>query len=248
MNLAIIQARMGSTRLPNKVLMELEGKAVLGHIVERVGQSRFVDDIIVATTIDRRDLKIVEYCASRSIRVFVGSENDVLDRYYQAARALGAGNIIRITSDCPMIDPEIIDMIGQRHEQEKVDYSSNTLEETYPDGLDAEIFSFAALENAWKNATLKSDREHVTPFIKKSPNLFKLCSVKNTEDLSRLRWTIDQPEDYEFLKTIFAAVYTKNPRFRMKDAMEAIRNNPRLEEINSGIIRNEGYMKSLKND
>src|SRR5688572_19407522 len=170
MNLAIIQARLGSTRLPNKVLLTLAGKTVLEHVINRVRASKFINEVIVATTISSNDLEIISFCAKNKIRVFVGSEHDVLDRYYQAARLLQPDNVVRITSDCPMIDPEIIDEIGKKHLEEKADYSSNTLDETYPDGLDAEIISFKALKTAWEQATLPSDREHVTPFIKKQPD------------------------------------------------------------------------------
>ncbi len=239
---------MGSTRLPNKVMMDLHGKTILEHVVTRVSQSKFVDDIIIATTIGKQDLSIVSFCASHGFRVFVGSEEDVLDRYYQAARLLRPENIIRITSDCPMIDPEIIDLIGHQHLLVRADYSSNTLDETYPDGLDAEIFTYESLEIAWREALLKSDREHVTPFIKKSPNKFKLLSVKNDENLSHMRWTIDQPEDYKFLGEIYGNIYPKNPKFRTKDVLDEINKHPHLTEINSGIIRNEGYLNSLKKD
>lgn len=239
---------MGSTRLPNKVMMDLGGKTILEQVVTRVSQSKFVDDIIVATTIGKQDLSIVSFCASQGFRVFVGSEDDVLDRYYQAARLLKPENVIRITSDCPMIDPEIVDLIGHQHVLAKVDYSSNTLEETYPDGLDAEIFTFASLGLAWREAVLKSDREHVTPFIKKNPNKFKLLSVKNDTNISHMRWTIDQIEDYNFLSEIFSNLYPKNPNFRTKDVLEEISRHPHLAKINSGIVRNEGYLNSLKKD
>lgn len=248
MNLAVIQARMGSTRLPSKVLKNLSGKTVLEHVISRVKQSKFIHEIIVATTIDDRDLEIVEFCAARKIRVFVGSEQDVLDRYYQAARLLNPVNVVRITSDCPMIDPEIIDVIGQRHLAEKADYTSNTIDETYPDGLDAEIFTFSSLEKTWKEAHLLSEREHVTPYIKNHPNIFKLISVKYETDLSFMRWTIDQPEDFTFLAEMFKRLYVKNPNFRTANILNEISKNPELLKINNGIIRNEGYLKSLMKD
>lgn len=248
MNLAVIQARMGSTRLPSKVLMNLAGRTVLDHVVTRVGQSTSVDEIIVATTVSKADLEIVQLCATKKIRVFVGSEQDVLDRFYQAARLLNPVNVIRITSDCPMIDPEIIDLVSHRHAETQADYTSNTLEETFPDGLDVEIFKFNALEKAWKEAQLLSEREHVTPYIKKHQEIFKLVSVKHNDDLSFMRWTIDQSEDFIFLDEIFRRVYTQNPAFRMADVLREISNHPELLKINGGIIRNEGYLKSLKKD
>lgn len=248
MNLAIIQARMGSTRLPSKVLMPLSGKTVLEHVVTRVRESKFINEVVVATTVDKQDLEIISFCSSNGIRVFVGSETDVLDRYYQAARLFKPANVVRITSDCPMIDPEIIDQIGARHVSEKADYTSNTLEETYPDGLDAEIFSFQALEIAWQQATLYSEREHVTPYIKKYSEKFKLISVKSEVDLSSMRWTIDQQEDFQFLSELFRRLYPSNPTFRTKDVLEVITKDPDIIKINNSIVRNEGYLKSLMKD
>ena len=248
MNLAVIQARIGSTRLPSKVLMNLSGKTVLEHVITRASQSGFIDEIIVATTINKQDLEIVKFCASNRIRVFIGSEQDVLDRYYQAAKLFRPVNVVRITSDCPMIDPEIIDLIGERHLLEKADYTSNTIEETYPDGLDAEIITFPTLEKAWAEARLLSDREHVTPYIKRNPELFKLVNIKYKTDLSFMRWTIDQSEDFIFLDEIFKRLYIKNHAFRTADILNEIENNPELLKINSGIIRNEGYLRSLKKD
>lgn len=248
MNLAVIQARMGSTRLPSKVLMDLSAKPVLEHVIERVAQSKFIDKIVVATTISLHDLAIVKFCAERNTHVFIGSEHDVLDRYYQAAKLFQPVNVVRITSDCPMIDPEIIDLIADRHVKEKADYTSNTIDETYPDGLDAEIFTFRSLERAWTNASLASEREHVTPYIKKNPALFNRISVKNDTDLSFMRWTIDQQEDFNFLSEIFKRVYLKKPEFRTADVLAEIARAPELLNINSGIIRNEGYLKSLMKD
>lgn len=248
MNIAIIQARMGSTRLAGKIFKHLGGKTVLEHVVSRVSESKCIDEIIVATTINKIDLEIVGFCSQRGIRLFVGSENDVLDRYYQAARLLSPTNVIRITSDCPMIDPEITDTIIQRHLDGKFDYTSNTLEETFPDGLDTEVFTFEALTTAWREAKLPSEREHVTAFIKKHPERFKLNSVKNDIDLSFMRWTIDQEEDFEFLTKIFERIYFKKPAFRTRDVLEEIEKEPDLLKINTGIIRNEGYLKSLLKD
>lgn len=248
MNLAIIQARLGSTRLPNKVLLKLGDKTIIEHVVERVKNSKLIDDVLVATTISKNDLEIVSFCAQRGIRIFIGSEEDVLDRYYQAAKLIAPTNVIRITSDCPMIDPEIIDKIIQTHVDKSADYTSNTLEETFPDGLDAEVFSLAALKTAWQDSTLRSDREHVTPFIKNNPTRFKLVSVTNDRNLSHLRWTIDQIEDYEFLQEIFSKLYSRNPFFKTLDILSEIEKNPKLAQINGGIIRNEGYLKSLDRD
>ncbi len=245
--IAIIQARLGSTRLPGKVLLDLEGRTVLEQVIERVKSSRFINEVIVATTINKEDLEIVKLCASLGISLYCGSVDDVLDRYYQAARLFKADHIVRITSDCPMIDPKIIDDVITLHLRENADYTSNTLKETYPDGQDTEIFTFNALKEAWKNANLASEREHVTPYIRKNP-AFKLLNLESKINLSKKRWTLDNPEDYEFIKIIYENLYYKKPLFNMDDILDFIAENPEIEKINQSIIRNKGYLKSLKED
>jgi len=245
--IAIIQARLGSTRLPGKVLLNLEGRTVLEHVIGRVRSSKLVNDVIVATTINKEDLEIVKLCASLGISVYCGSVDDVLDRYYQTARLFKTDHIVRITSDCPMIDPKIIDEVVKLHLSEKADYTSNTLKETFPDGQDTEIFTFNALKEAWNNANLASEREHVTPYIRKNPS-FKHVNLEYNEDLSQKRWTLDNPEDYEFIKIIYENLYTKNPFFGMKEILKFTNENPEIEKINNSINRNEGYLKSLKEE
>lgn len=246
--LAIIQARMGSTRLPNKVSMTLGDKTVLENVVDRVKKSRYIDEVAVATTIHLRDLVIVKLCASHGIRVFCGSEDDVLDRFYQAAKLLNPVHIVRITADCPVIDSMVIDGVIERHLSENADYSSNTLNETFPDGEDVEIFTFAALKQAWKEAQLASEREHVTPYIRKHTELFKHLSFDYTENLSKKRWTLDDEKDYEFLKILYDELYKNNPFFGMSEILELLKKNPDYEKINSETARNAGYIKSLKED
>jgi len=245
--IAIIQARLGSTRLPGKVLLDLEGRTVLEHVIRRVKSSKLVNNVIVGTTINKDDLEIVKLCADLGINVYCGSEDDVLDRYYQTARLFKADHIVRITSDCPLIDPMVIDEVITLHMREKADYTSNTLKETYPDGEDIEVFTFAALKEAWKRAKLSSEREHVTPFMRKNP-AFKLSNLEYNNDLSHKRWTLDNPEDYDFIKLIYQNIYTKNPDFGMEEILEFIDKNPDIEKINRNINRNEGYLKSLKED
>ncbi|MDD2889009.1 MAG: glycosyltransferase family protein [bacterium] len=244
---AIIQARVGSTRLPGKVFLELEGKKVLEHIIERVKSSKFIEDIVVATTVSKKDLEIVKFCSSIGISVYCGSEEDVLDRYYQTARLFKMKHIVRITSDCPLMDPKVIDKVLNLHLRKKSDYTSNTLEETYPDGQDVEIFTFEALKIAWMNAKLPSEREHVTPYIRKNSK-FKKSNLKCNKDYSNKRWTLDNPEDYEFIKKVYENLYNKRKLFGMKEVLEYIKTNPKIEKINHYIGRNEGYLKSLKND
>ncbi|MBE0525249.1 MAG: glycosyltransferase family protein [Methanosarcinales archaeon] len=246
--MAIVQARMGSTRLPGKVLLNLEGKTVLEHVVRRIEASEHVDDVVVATTISKADLRIVELCAHLGISIYCGSESDVLDRYYQAAKLFKANNILRITSDCPVIDARIIDEVISLHLKTNADYTSNTLRETYPDGQDIEVFTFASLKTAWNNAKLASEREHVTPYIRNNPEFFKYSSLESKEDLSQKRWTLDNAEDLDFLRLVYKYLYNKNQLFGMADILSLIIEKPEIEQINQHIIRNEGYLKSLKED
>jgi spore coat polysaccharide biosynthesis protein SpsF len=222
---AIIQARVKSTRLPNKVLLKLSGKTVLERVIERVKASKMVCNVIVATTVNREDLAIVEKCARLGISVFCGSENDVLDRYYQAARLFEAKQVVRITSDCPLIDPRIIDQVVKLHLNRKADYTSNTIIETYPDGEDVEVFSFTVLERAWKSAKLKSEREHVTAYIKKNPRIFKLVNLESAENLANYRWTLDEARDYKLIKAIYRYFMSNNLSINIKNILEFLQTN-----------------------
>jgi len=246
--IAIIQARVSSTRLPRKVLKEVEGKTILEHVINRVKAAKNLDDIVVAATVKKEDLEIVKLCANLGISVFCGSEDDVLDRYYQAARLFKADHIVRITSDCPLIDFKIIDDVTDLYFKEKVDYVSNTIPETFPDGEDVEVFSFKALKIAWKKAKMSSEREHVTPYIRKNSNIFKITNLKSKFNLTNKRWTLDEPEDFEFIKIIYENLYPKDSLFGMETILNYLRENPEVEKINKNIIRNEGYLKSLKED
>lgn len=246
--IAIVQARVGSSRLPGKVLLPLAGKKVLEHVVQRVRRARRVVKVVVATTIAEEDLKIAGLCAEKKICLYVGSEEDVLDRYYQAARLFRADHIVRITADCPAIDPRIIDRVVSYHLESQSDYTSNTMSETFPDGQDVEVFTVAALSRAWKEAILVSQREHVTPYMKENPKLFKLKNVSHGENLGKMRWTLDQAEDYRFLRKIFNALYKTKKDFGMNDILRFLRNHPEVEKMNSHIDRNVGYKKSLRRD
>jgi len=245
--LAIIQARMGSSRLLNKVLMELKGKTVLERVVERVLQSQYIDDVIVATTIEKQDLAIVKLCADKDIRVFCGSETDVLDRYYQCAKLLSPDHVVRITADCPMIDVDVMDLVISTHLNNASDYSSNTLEPTYPDGLDTEIMKFSVLEEAWQKAKLMSQREHVTQYIIHNDRYSK-SSIENDVDYGNERWTLDTDNDYSFIKCVYNELYDINPNFGFGDIISLLNKKPELRMINNDSKRNEGLSKSLKND
>ncbi|MFH2101709.1 MAG: glycosyltransferase family protein [Candidatus Micrarchaeota archaeon] len=241
---AIVQSRMGSTRLPGKSLVEIAGKPMLQHVVERAKKSKHINEVIVATTDQPDDDAIEEMGGKLGVEVFRGSENDVLDRFYQAAKKASADVIVRITADCPLIDAAVSDMVIEFFMNEKADYASNTQPPTFPDGLDTEVFTFAALEKAWNEAELKSEREHVTPYIWKNPNKFTVKNYVNSEDLSAMRWTVDSPADLAFVKELFSL---GNPD-GMEAILQIIREHPELEKINEGIGRNEGYAKSLKED
>jgi len=246
--IAIIQARTASTRLPGKVLKIIEGKTVLEHVINRVRAAKNIDDMVVATTVKKEDLEIVKLCASLGISVFCGSEDDVLDRYYQTAKLFKAGHIVRITSDCPLIDPQIIEEVIELYFQKKADYASNTMPETFPDGLDTEVFSYKTLKKAWKNAKLSSEREHVTPYIRKYPNIFKIVNLKCEYNLNDKRWTLDEPEDFKFIKIIYKNLYSEDSLFGMIKILDFLKKHPEIGELNKNIIRNEGYLKSLEKD
>ena len=246
--IAIIQARVGSTRLSGKVLKKIEGKTILEHVINRVKAAKSLDDVIVATTVKKEDLEIVKLCANLGISIFCGSEDDVLDRYYQSARLFKADHIVRITSDCPLIDFKIIDDVTNLYFKEKVDYVSNTILETFPDGEDVEVFGFKVLKMVWENAKMSSEREHVTPYIKNNPKIFRIVNFKYETNLADKRWTIDESEDFEFIKIIYKNLYPKDPLFGMDKILYFLKKHPDVERINKNIIRNEGYLKSLRED
>lgn len=235
---------MGSTRLPGKVLAEIAGRPMLWHVVKRVRRATLVDEVVVATSTSASDDPLADWCSQNLIPVSRGSENDVLDRFYQAARAHGATTVVRITADCPLLDPQVIDKVIRRFQQGDVAYAANCLRYTYPDGLDTEVFSFTALEAAWREATKPSEREHVTPYLRSGRSL--IANVENDTDLSslNLRWTVDEPADLEFVRGVYAALAHKD-FFVMSDVLAVTAAHPELNSLNAGIAANEGYYKSL---
>ena len=243
----IIQARCGATRLPGKILLNVLDKSILQHVIERVKRAKTVKEIIVATTTMDDDKKLDAVCKKMEIKIFHGSVDDVLERFYLAAKENSAKNIVRITADCPFIDPEIIDRVVGVYFKTNVDYCSNVIEPTYPDGEDVEVFSFRLLEEAYKNTSLASDREHVTPYMYKTSSVKKV-NKKNDIDLSFMRWTLDEEKDFRFIKTVLEKMYVVNPNFGMNDVINLLKKNPELGNINCGIMRNEGYSKSLRED
>ena len=242
--LAIIQARMGSTRLPGKSLADIEGRPMLWHVIERVKRASLVDRVMVATSTNPMDDAIEAMCRERGILCYRGSEHDVLDRFYVAARAEKAMQVVRITADCPLIDPEVIDRVVRRFQRGDLDYASNTMVRSYPDGLDTEVFSFSALEKAWHEATKTSEREHVTPYLRAEK--FRTANVENDSAslYQHYRWTVDETKDLEFIRTVYRALGEKR-NFGMRDVLELLEKNAGLEKMNSEIVSNRGYYKSL---
>lgn len=246
--LAIIQARCGSSRLPAKVLKDLCGKPALERVIERVKKSKYVDEVIVATTINKEDLAIIQLVSGIGTRVFAGSPLDVLDRYYQAAKLIYPEYVIRITADCPVFDAKILDDAIEKLNPE-TEYMA-ALSETLADGLDLEIIRFESLKSAWTKAQLASEREHVTLYIKNNREQFQIQDYESTlGNLHDERWTIDEPEDYLFIKNIYDYFYGIHQEdFDSVDILNYLNNNPEVREINRGFIRNEGLLISLKND
>lgn len=222
----IIQARMGSTRLPGKVLREIAGKPMLEHLVERVKKSQFAEKTIVATSMQIQDHIIQELCERVEVECFMGSEHDVLGRYYFAAKHHGFKVIVRINGDSPLSDPKLIDelILFYINRSEKIDYASNKLIPSFPLGLEAEIFSFNALERAYQNAVLPFDREHVTPYFYNNPKLFKLDGMQSTIDYHHLKLAVDTYDDYLKIKRIFELLYSKNPNFGSMECIEFAEN------------------------
>jgi len=242
----IIQARMGASRFPNKVLSDLHGKPMLVRQIERIMQSKLIDTVVVATSNSITDNPIKTLCDEHYYACFRGSENNVLERYYKAAFAFEADIVVRVTGDCPLIDPEVTDKVIQYYLDNDFDYVSNTLTPTYPDGLDTQVFSFYVLAKANREATTKLEREHVIPYIKNHPDIFSTANVECEQDLSHMRWTVDYPKDLEFVRKVYKELYKKNKLFKFKDILKLLKEKPELMNINNGIERDEGYYKELR--
>ena len=243
----IIEARTGSSRLRNKVIAEIEGKPMIFYVIDRVKQIKSVEQIILATTQEKNDKILIEIAKQNSIGIFTGDSMDVLNRDYQCALQNNADPIIRITGDCPLIDPDIIGEMLEFYLKNNYDYISNRINPKYPDGLDVEIYSFRTLQMVEQNAKWSSERELVTTYITKNPKIFKIFSYENQEDLSGHRWTVDEQNDLEFVRKIYSIMKPKT-NFSMNEIIEILVKNPELLKINSGIMRNEGHLKLYDND
>lgn len=238
MIVAVIQARMGSTRLPGKVMKTILGKPVILWDIDRVSLSKLIDEIVVAIPFGKQDDVIADTIEEYNNKILIsrGSEGDVLDRYYNAAVQTNADVVVRITSDCPLIDPVVVDHVIEQFLNNDCDYCSNSLQRTYPRGLDTEVFSFESLERAWKEAHALYEREHVTPYIRGNSDKFILLNVENNVDLSHLRWTLDYPEDFEFITEIYKRLYPKKKIFYMEDILDVLNREPWLLEINKKYV------------
>ncbi|OYU31454.1 MAG: glutamate-1-semialdehyde aminotransferase [Comamonadaceae bacterium PBBC2] len=235
---AIVQARMGSTRLPNKVMKLVEGVPMIELLLARLAKSKEIDQIVLATSTDERNTPLVEHVKSLGYTCIRGNEADVLDRYLVAARQVQADVVVRITGDCPLIDAGLVDQTIQRFKCSDVDYLSNTSPATYPDGLDTEVFSLQALEQAGRESQDAFDHEHVTPYLRR-PGLFKTAALTHDQDLSGLRWTVDEPADYEVVSKVFDH-FAPNIHFSWTDVLDLQSQNPDIFAANHNIIRNEG--------
>ena len=260
--LIILQARLSSSRLPGKVLKKILGKPMLEHQLQRLSCISTPYKLIVATSENDDDDAIEALCTSLNVDCYRGSLDDVLARYYHAAMSVNQDNnikhIVRLTGDCPLIDAKIIDEVielylskqhlTKRNSNEQVDYCSNCSPATLPDGLDIEIFSLAALTKAYEEAVKPSEREHVTPYIRNNPQLFTTVNYRYPTDLSHLRWTVDEPEDFEFITKIYEAFYNKKSIFWLKDILLLLEKQPTLKKINNIFIRNQGLLQSKNKD
>lgn len=246
MIICIVQARSSSSRLPGKVLKSILGRPMILHELERLRRCESIDKIVLATSTDESDDELARIVTEIGVEVYRGSLDDVLDRYYQCAKQHWGEHVVRITGDCPVIDWRIVDAVIGKHLTEKNDYTRTT--DGFPDGLDTEVFRFSALEAAWKEAKLPSEREHVTLYIKKHSERFRLGQMDCEQDLSHLRWTVDEPQDFGLIRQVYEALYPSNADFGMQDILRLVEQKPEMCKINQNIQRNEGLLKSLKED
>ena len=243
----IIQARMGSTRLPGKVLMDItKEKPVLYYVINQLKHCKSIEKIIVATTTLQEDDKIVQFCMDNKVSCFRGDSKNVLERHYRCAEKFSLSKIIRMPSDKPLLDPEVVDKIVEVFNSNSYDYVTNFLPSTFPGGTEVEVLSFDSLKKSWENAALPSEKEHVTNYIYNNRNDFRIFNVVNSEDLSNFRWAVDRIEDLRLVRGIVSKIH-KNP-ILIKDILELFKNEPNLVEINKQVDGNEGNTKSEKED
>jgi len=244
---AIIQARMNSTRLPGKTLMQIDSYGtMLDYVIKQSSDSKIIQKVIIATTTLENDTPIVNHLKKFNVEVFRGDPENVLSRYYYCALKFKIDPIVRITADCPLIEPSIIDKVIEKFQTGEYDYVSNNKPRTFPYGMDVEIFSFKTLEIAWKNSKLNSEKEHVTPFIYKNPNKFNIGHLTNSLDISDIRITVDRENDINLIREIAKKI--KNRPIRLENIIELKKFFPNIFMINQNYVTDEGYIKSLEND
>lgn len=244
---AVIQARLGSTRLPGKALADLAGRPMLAHVAERAAAIPGIADVVLATTVSPSDDQLEIFARAAGLRCVRGSEEDVLDRFCLAARRTRAEAVVRVTADCPLLDPVVSGQVLANYValRPDVDFVSNVHPPTYPDGLDTEVFSVEALERAAREARLPSEREHVTPYLWNTPGSFRIANVEYAEDLSGHRWTVDTQADLDFVREVFKALGPDAARAGMREVLSALDKHPDIRALNAGIRRNEGFERSL---
>jgi len=246
--IAILQARMSSTRLPGKVLALIKNRPMLEFMLERVQHAELIDQVVVATSTDNSDDVLEDFCNHLKIKCYRGSLNNVLQRFENAVNKYGGDYVVRLTGDCPLIDPRVIDATIQFFLNGGYDYASNTMPPTFPDGLDVEVFSKQALERSYKMAKTASELEHVTLYMRNHPEEFRLGGFLGMQDFSKLRWTVDEPEDLVLVRAIFNALYEERITFGYQDVIDFLKKNKNLSQINSKFSRNEGMKKTNKKD
>ena len=246
--LALLQARTSSSRLPGKVLRDILGVPMLLRQIERENLVRSIDHLVVVTSNDKSDDLLSKVLRESGVDCYRGSLNDVLDRFYQAAKLHNPEHVVRLTGDCPLVDPEVVDNVISMHLATNADYTSNIFPATYPDGLDVEVMKFSALEIAWKESELPSEREHVTPLIRNDKERFLHSNLEHSSDLSNYRWTVDEFQDFEFVQKVYEKLYKENPKFNMEDIIKYLDTNPELAKLNTHFVRNEGSVNSFKKD
>lgn len=245
---AIVQARISSTRLPGKVLAPVAGLEILGHVLERMAVCQNIDEIVVATTVNPADDRLIDYLSKAFPRVgrFRGDEDDVLDRYHAAAGAFSADAVVRVTSDSPLIDPVVVDAVAALQADAGYDYVSNSLSPSLPDGLDAECFSSAALNRAWTAATLPGEREHVTPYLRMHPEIFRLANLSWHRDLSQLCWAVDAPADLDFVRALAEHLDVRNPdNYGFERVLAALAAHPEVGSINGSAVRDHKLLEQM---
>lgn len=242
---AIIQARMGSKRLPSKMMMKIKGKPLIWYIINTAKKCKLIDEIILATTDKEKDKILIEQAKKYKIKYFAGNENDVLDRFYKCAKKFDCEIIVRLLGDCPLQDSKMIDQLIGLYFVSYCDYAMNTNPPTFPDGLDAQVFPFRMLEWEWNNCKDRFMREHIGSFIRLNKNKFRIKNLKYKENLSRMRWTVDEQEDFEFVKKVINKIKGK---INIENVLKVLKKYPELMKINNMHKRNENYIKVMGSD